>query len=211
MKISNILLTTTLITLGGVAHATETNKYYLSVTGEYVASAKADGNISAAGLSAPMTFDFKDGWGGMLAIGYYLTPELRGELEGGYRELKGDTETVTVGGTSYTASASNTKSKAFTGMGNLYYDIPTGTSITPYIGAGIGMLHKTTNGDSDAFAYQGMAGINYKLDEANTIYAGYRYLGSQDLKDSYTVSGINITDKVNIKAHSVDVGYRFSF
>lgn len=211
MRISKLLLSAGIFIMPLTASATDANKYYLSLTGEYIASAKADGDISALGISTPAQLDYKNGWGGMLSVGYYIMPEIRSELEVGYREFKGDTSSVTIDNITYTVDASDLKDKALTGMGNLYYDIPTSTSITPYIGGGIGIAHQTNNGNGNAFAFQGMAGLNYKIDATNTIYAGYRYFGTSDFKTNYSISGIDVTQKTNIEAHSVDIGYRFNF
>lgn len=209
MKVSTLLLTTSLIALSSLANAGD--KYYVSVTGEYIASAKANGDVSGAGISAPATLDFNDGWGGMAAIGYYITPDIRTELEEGYRQIKGESEVINLGGTSYTLNADNVKEKALTTMANIYYDLPTGTNLVPYVGAGIGWAHETNNGNSNAVAYQGMIGLNYKIDAKNTIYGGYRYIGTSDFTDNYSVSGIDITDKYHAKISALDVGYRFNF
>ncbi len=86
------------------------------------------------------------------------------------------------------------------GMANLYYDIDTGTRFTPYLGGGIGGLDLSanhiaaggigvTNDNRVAFAYQGIAGISYAVDEALSIKADYRYLRTADeglaLESSY--------------------------
>lgn len=209
MKISQLLLSTTLLTLPLSANATE--KYYFSLTGEYMPSATADGDVISSVGNAPLSLDFKNGYGAIGAIGYYITPEVRGELEGAYRHLEGKSATVTIAGNPYTIDASKTEAEALSAMGNLYYDIPTGTNLTPYIGGGIGWAHQINNGTSNAFAYQAMLGLNYKLSASNTIFGGYRYLGTTDFNNKYSVSGVDINEKVNLSASSIDIGYRYSF
>ena len=209
MKISALLLTTSLIAIAGTASATGTNKYYTSITGEYIANAKADGDISARDETATISADYKNGWGGLAALGYNITPDFRAEIEGGYRELKAERFSITNGETTYTAS-SNAKKKAFTAMGNVYYDIPTDTNFTPYIGAGIGWAHETSDA-SNAFAYQGMLGLNYKVAANNTIFAGYRYIATTDFTNDYTISNVQVREKASIQGSAIDVGYRFNF
>ncbi len=147
----------------------------------------------------------------MLAAGGYITPDFRAELEAGYRELKEKTESLTYLGTTYTVN-SNAKDKALSGMANMYYDLPTGSELMPYIGAGIGWAHQTSNGSANAFAYQGMAGLNYKLSSDSAVFAGYRYFATTDFESKYNISGIGtVTEKASIQAHAIDVGYRYSF
>lgn len=195
MKISTLLLTTSLVTISSLANAGD--KFYLSLTGEYIAAAKAVGDVSAAGASTSTTIDFKNGFGGLAAAGYYINPNLRTELEEGYREIKGDNN--------------NVKEKALTTMGNIFYDIPTGTNFTPYLGAGIGWAHETNNGQSNAVAYQGMVGVNYKVSDNSSVFGGYRYIGTSDFTDNSTISGVDVTEKYNARIHAIDVGYRFNF
>lgn len=202
-----IFLATTLIIAPCIAHADD--KAYLSVTGEYIASASSGGNITGAGVSFPGSVDYNNGYGGMIALGKHVG-DFRAELEAGYRELKEKSESITILGTTYTDN-SNQKDKAITGMVNLYYDIPTGSPITPYVGAGIGDAHLTNSGGSDAFAYQGMIGLNYKLSESSTIFGGYRYFGTNDFAIKSTVAGVALTENADVRAQAIDVGYRFSF
>ena len=204
------LLITTILSSVGAKAADAGN--YVSLTGEYIASAKADGDVSSGAVSVSVSIDYKNGLGGLLAFGSYFTPDIRGELELGYRELKASTASITLSGVTYTVDASTLKSNALSTMANLFYDIPTGSNLTPYLGIGAGWAHQTNNGGSDAFAYQGMVGVNYKLSESSTIFTGYRYLGTTDFEHKYFVSGIGtVTERENVSAHSVDVGYRFSF
>ncbi len=149
--------------------------------------------------------------GGLLAFGYNLTDNARAEIEAGYRQLNGDTTSVTVGGTTYTVNSSDVDSKAFSTMVNLYYSIPTGGDISPYIGVGGGWAHEQ-DGGANAFGYQAMAGLDFKVSDSGTLFAGYRYFGTTDFDNQYTVAGVGVvTESASIKAHAFDVGYRFSF
>lgn len=74
---------------------------------------------------------------------------------------------------------------SYTCMANLYYDIDTGSAITPYFGSGIGYVH--THGkvkimdekkevSSNGFGAQLMVGANYAIDCKTEIGLEYRYL-----------------------------------
>lgn len=210
MKISKLLLTASVFILPLTANAAGSGAY-LALTGEYIAAANAEGDVNASGVgSAPVSADFKNGLGILGAVGYNVTPSVRAELELGYRELKGETESITIGATTYTVDASDTKVKAFTTMGNVYYDFTNSTNLTPYIGAGIGWAHEQEDG-ANALGYQGMVGVNYKLSENSSVFTGYRYLGTTDFETNYNVLGTVVNEKVSVQAHSIDVGYRYNF
>ncbi len=68
---------------------------------------------------------------------------------------------------------------------NAYYDIPTNTKITPYVGAGVGVAflrfkdfeekHKSTE-----FTWQVGAGVSYALNDKWNLDVGYRYIKNGD-------------------------------
>lgn len=62
-------------------------------------------------------------------------------------------------------------------LGNLYFDIPTDTAFTPYIGAGVGYgWASVDNGnDKNGLAYGLMAGVGIDLTDSITLDAGYRF------------------------------------
>jgi outer membrane protein OmpA-like peptidoglycan-associated protein len=108
------------------------------------------------------------------------------------------------------------------GMANIYYDFNTGTRFTPYLGGGIGGLDLSTNnikaggvGVSNdnriAFAYQGIAGISYAVDEALSIKADYRYLRTADeglaVQPSY--GGGNAS--AAYASHAIMIGFTYKF
>jgi len=107
-------------------------------------------------------------------------------------------------------------------MVNGLYDIRTGTAWTPYFGAGIGGAYiqnnkvrnstATLTNDSDiAFAYQGIAGVSYALNEHLALNADYRYLRTLD--GSYKVDSSAGTGKTKgpYEAHSLMVGFTYKF
>ena len=85
-------------------------------------------------------------------------------------------------------------------LGNLYFDFDTGTSFTPYIGAGAGYgWASVDNGsDLDGFAFALMAGVGFDFSENLTLDVGYRF---RELMDSGP----------DVMSHEVLAGLRFEF
>lgn len=193
------------------ANASGAGDTYISLAGEYIASAKAVGDLTSATASASESADYANGGGGIVALGYYLSDNVRVEAEGAYRQLNGDTYSVTLNGTTYNVDASNQDTKAFSAMGNVYLNLPTQGKLSPYIGAGIGWAHEVDE-DGNAIAYQAMAGLDYKVSNNGTLFAGYRYFGTGDFEYKFNLTGFGaVTEKASVQAHAVDIGYRFSF
>ncbi|WP_341898835.1 porin family protein [Ferrovibrio terrae] len=130
--------------------------------------------------------------------GYRLPNNLRLEAELGYGSIDND---------SYHANGGRTGVRGDTDQysltGAAYYDIATGTPLTPYAGAGAGLMHQrfdrpaaTANGSTlpgnsdsstDLTAF-GEVGVGYKLASSLEIVPSYRYQwindGANGLDDS---------------------------
>lgn len=171
-----------------------------------------DKTVQSQGQPASVKFDYDTGAVGTLSAGYATAFGIRAELEAGYRwanDIDSDND----------ASAKWTgRSRSLSFMGNVLYDINTGTAFTPYIGvgAGIAQVKLTANdtannyrvSDTDwVFAYQGIAGVSYSLNNALAITADYRYFGTVDPK----FKGPNGRVEGEYGAHSVMLGLRYSF
>ena len=106
---------------------------------------------------------------------------------------------------------------------NVYYDIDTGTEITPYIGVGGGVsnvsfkfketltpLEYEVEDSVMALAFQAAAGIGYAVMEDLTLTLGYRLTGTTEAKfskyDMMTKSKMGLT-----LVHNVELGLRYSF
>lgn len=118
--------------------------------------------------------DFDNGWLGGVAVGG-KTAWARAELEGTYRHNDIDT----AGGDDITNWGL---------MANGYWDIETGTIVTPYFGAGIGAAYVDldTAIDDDSvvrFAYQGMVGVNFNVAPQWKVGAEYRYFATTEVSD----------------------------
>ena len=102
---------------------------------------------------------------------------------------------------------------------NGYYDIKTGSSFTPYVGAGIGGARISANSigynskiyiDNDQFvpAYQGIAGVSYAIDSHLSLKADYRYFRAPNARFSEIGLGSASSDYAN---HSVQLGFTYKF
>lgn len=104
----------------------------------------------------------------------------------------------------------NTKIESQSLMINGYYDIDTGSKLTPYVGAGIGyakikgkVLEASYSEDGNNFAWQVGAGVGYALNDKVSLDAGYRYVDYGDFtKDEL---------KWESSAHELYVGARYAF
>jgi len=202
--LSALLVTTAF----SAAHADERwPRWYLGLSGGY--TYMQDQDIS--GTSATR-LNLKDGYNIGGQIGYLpnssiaLINTLRFEAEVTYRA--NNVDSVTGGG----AGHGTYSSTAY--MANMFYDLPTATAWSPYIGGGIGLanLHldsnsgagNTDSGD-DAFAYQGMVGIGYSPEAIpNTQWTlGYRYFATNDPKFG------NVSTEYSTQ--NVELGAKFRF
>ena len=61
-------------------------------------------------------------------------------------------------------------------LGNVYFDIPTSTVFTPYVGAGLGYGWSDDHGDSESgVTYALMAGMEVTLTDNISADIGYRF------------------------------------
>jgi len=158
--------------------------------------------------NSSITYD--SGWGAGAALGYStrtgsFMDSFRSELEISYYRNYADRLKTPLG-----SFDQNGDLNAVTYMANLYYDVPTGMAITPYVGAGAGLARLEfddgTSSDTDnTFVWQALAGISYAPDSLpNTEWnIGYRYLKATDPK----FSGIKSEYEVN----NVEAGAKFRF
>ncbi|MBF0561630.1 MAG: OmpA family protein, partial [Alphaproteobacteria bacterium] len=136
-------------------------------------------------------------------------------LEIGYRSNSVSKLSSTAG----TASgAGNVNNLSF--MINGLYDFPIASSFGLHVGVGVGgadldfskvgvtnsaaLINKTDT----VFAYQGIAGVDYKLNKAFSLFTDYHYMGTQDAK---VRDNNNNEDKIGYGSHSVLAGLRYAF
>lgn len=187
-------------------------------------------NSQNSGTGSPLHFSssYDTGYAFRAAVGAYRAPQVRTELELGYRTVRFDKLSVNndggLGAAAGTAPLSGTtvasgRYNAISAMLNAYYDYDTGTAWHPYIDAGIGaarlMFHHVTGAGvqvADAkdlvFAYQFGIGIGYDLTKSLTIAADYRYFTTLDPTFRDAV-GANFTSEFT--SHNLSLGIRYRF
>lgn len=151
-----------------------------------------------------------------VAIGTRLSSVVRTEFE--LSNSSNDTKKI---GTPYADLLGSLD--AFFGMVNLWYDVPTKSKFKPYAGGGLGVARISLEGRSKVgntvvdygdtvFAGQIGFGGRTSVGERGSIDIGYRYKMTADINPSTTLEFIP-TDlsNGNYAAHSINVGYSYSF
>ena len=119
------------------------------------------------------------GWAAGGMIGYdFVGPRL--ELEGIYRNNQATLQAAPIGFQQFTAGA-NISDTAI--MANVLYDFRFGWPIVPYIGGGLGIAFVNASAlggstSSTQFAYQGMIGVGYEIDQNWRVNIEGRYFGT---------------------------------
>lgn len=181
-----------------VAQDTTPGGYVLGGAGlSLLSNAATRGSVNA-------THEFDPGWMGLGAIGHAFENGFRLEGELGFRRNNVDNGPGSA--------------QAWTVMGNALYDFRTGSRFTPYVGVGIGGARlrfdnvsagATSIDDSDTvLAYQGLAGITYRLDSNIRLDLGYRYLGT-DKPSFRTRAGGSAESEYD--DHAIVLGLRYRF
>lgn len=203
----NLLLSAAVIALSlGVTEA-KANNYYVS--GSIGGTVINDSDYSEPGLNAVVEVDSAVNFAA--AFGYYFTNNLRAEFEVSHRN--NDLSKVKALGASYNLSG---ELETWGFLVNGYYDFLPENTLNPYLTAGMGLLHHNgklnsisgislggVDGSDSTFGYQLGAGASFAASDSIKIDAGYRYLGSSDIKIKSTEAEYN--------AHEFRVGLRYSF
>lgn len=128
---------------------------------------------------------FNNGFG-TIGFGGYNFGMVRAEGEVGYRQYDAHSLPGAAGPGSPSGNAN-----ALSFMANGLYNIPVSGSLTPYIGAGLGVVRLglgnvaaggvTFVNDTDTrLAYQGIAGVSYAVSHSISLGLDYRYLAALD-------------------------------
>jgi OmpA-OmpF porin, OOP family len=139
------------------------------------------------------SFNFNTGFAVGGKVGYdFVGPRV--ELEGIYRNNNGNGVTPFGNGFANVSGQINQVSV----LANLLYDFMPGATITPYIGAGAGIafidpsLSAGCTMCSTQFAYQGIVGVAYNLDQSFRISLDGRYYGTTNGGTTYTNNNISV-------------------
>ena len=185
----------------------QANGLYLSLGGGI--TLPTDSDFSGTGIST--SADLDAGWMGSGAIGYQFSNDIRAEFELAYRSSNVDA----------LSAASNGSGEIGVGsaMGNILYSFRGESALTPYLGLGIGLASVNVDDvqpisgsvldDSDlVVAYQGIAGLGYRLGERTHLFADYRYFATAD---SSLSTRTNVGVDGDYADHTFLFGLRFSF
>ncbi|MES0066645.1 porin family protein [Mesorhizobium sp. M0074] len=176
----------------------------------------------------PTSFDEKeDPIFASIGFGYHFNDYLRADLNVGY--LPGNK--IDVGYNDGTTVASATlKNYAFSGILNGYVDLGTYVGITPYLGAGVGIVQSkrrlsasyfTDNADPTddfvlrdnktqySFAYTLNAGLAYQVSKNVSVDLGYQYFSAPDAEYVTAESLTSFPIRKGINNHQVKVGLRY--
>ena len=183
--------------------------WYGSLNGGLLFLQDADGNFGPIG-GVETSYDTGYSFSG--ALGYRFGNNFRAEGEFGYGHSSIDE--VKVGGGTYGVSDGDVNIYSFTANG--FYDIPTGTLITPYVGAGIGLVR--TDFDTGTVNVNGTTVSGSRDDDTNLtllaeVGAAVAVAPNIAVVPSYRYQWINNGDEGfdNDSAHMLRVGLRFNF
>ncbi len=168
-----------------------------------------DSNFRFEGTNTNAKSDYKIGGIGDVSAGYATSYGLRPELEFAWR-WRNSVDSTSSNAAAFNGAGGKASSIAF--MGNLLYDIDTGTAFTPYIGAGAGIAQVRQEvgplSDRDwVFAYQGIAGVSYGLTNNLALTLDYRYFATLDPKYDFGP----VTVKGEYTNHTILAGLRYTF
>ncbi len=152
-------------------------------------------------------------------VGYAFGNGFRVDGEVAYRQ--NDFDTINIDGESVGSPAYDGDVSSWAFMLNGLYDISTGTSLTPYVGVGVGAVivdfdgnleGTSLSGDDTVFAAQGIAGLAYEFSPNLSAIVDYRYLRGFDVDAQVAQdggeTGFYRDDYAN---HTVMAGLRYTF
>jgi opacity protein-like surface antigen len=120
-----------------------------------------------------------------VGVGYRFSPAFRADIRG---DFAGD---YNIGG--------GADMDVWTVLANGYFDIPTGTMITPYLGAGIGwgFVNESPGPNDDGVAFALMGGASIDLSQTTAIDIGYRFrdvmISGSDTQEHQILGGIRFS------------------
>lgn len=119
-------------------------------------------------------------------IGYQFNDWLRSDV------------TATYGGSYSVGWLHGGQLSTVSGLANVYLDIPTGGSFTPYVGAGAGMTWVDNDENDSGFAFDLTGGFAIDLTGSLKLDLGYRYVNTN-------------AEGSNMEQHEGLAGVRFGF
>jgi len=201
--------------MASASSASMADSTYIGVQGMWTDLKDFDFNVAPGTVESQ--FDSGAGFGITLGRSF---DQFRGELE--YSSRKNDIKSHSLnGGATLPGSKGEAKSDAF--MLNGYYDIDTNSAFVPYLGAGIGMakvkfddfgvaaIPDVLNDSESQFAYQFMAGGEYRFADTWGLFAEYRYFATTDVDVTTSTATGAVTNSIAYKTNNILLGARFRF
>lgn len=158
---------------------------------------------------------FDTGWAALGTVGYGWN-SWRLELEGGYRD--NELDIFRSSGTNYLGGG---EFNEISGMLNVLYDWDFSQRFGLFVGAGAGVdyiqyenasgKHGVIIDDEDTvFAWQAIAGMNYRLSSRTDLVLAYRYFNASE-PEFATPSGGDSDAYDNVVKHTATIGLRYHF
>jgi opacity protein-like surface antigen len=224
--------------LSGSAKADETDlfsDYYLKIGLGSSWSQKVKGDLTALATGTGGGFGSNLGQSALVGIGAgaLLPMNFRTDLTvvARPRFRVSSSEADPVSGLTFQARSKS--SSDWTVLTNLYYDLPTGFAVRPYVGAGLGMAYNslgtvtysadgTVSGSEpgasrDSFAWAAMAGLGVALSDGWVVDVGYRYLDAGDIRTTGVVTDAGGARNTfapvtaNLRSNEVELSIRYRF
>lgn len=119
-------------------------------------------------------------------------------------------EAPSCGGSGNTFVIDGSRARQLSAMGNVWFDLPIGSGITPYVGGGFGLTGFEVDGEGTGkFAWQLGAGAAVKLTKGVALTLDYRHRSVGAAKVEYdSASGFTIS---KLTTNSFAAGLRFTF
>lgn len=167
-----------------------------SVTGPSGRTATLNENVGAVGSTA---------------LGYAFGSGFRTEFEFGYRGNSAKNVTLPGGGNTPTSLNLKANAAALSYMVNGIYDFNLNSAWSPHVGAGVGAANvRISNvGHVTPFAWQAIAGVEYKLAPNLRLGIDYKFLGTDSL--NLRNGSVNVQSRANYYDNAVLLTLRWKF
>jgi opacity protein-like surface antigen len=183
------------------------------VSGNLGIAMASDSDLSETGATGTMEFD--QGFAFGVAAGYgFGSTRVEGEIA--YQKNDYDKLSINVPGVGSWSTDVDGDATSTAFLVNGYYDFKNNSSITPFIGAGLGFAKVdvgaisvpgfgtvTTSADDTVFAYQIGAGVGFAVNEKVSLDLKYRYFATSDPDFEGT--------EAEYSSHNLYAGVRVSF
>ena len=187
---------------------------YIALTGGYVGGTDYSYDVGSSPRGR-VTTDLDSGYSISGAVGARYSPNVRAEVAVAYRTQEGQSDARTAGGTRIQLNP-EAKLDAISLDLNGYYDFPTGGTIRPYVGAGVGVAQASIDDaviddSTTVLNLQAMAGISAEISPRTNLFAEARYQRLGSIEVETTFAGSTGEDKFSVDGLGVFAGVRFGF